>query len=121
MKPKLHLQDLATVAIKPAPVKEPPAKPVEPTPAEAPNVTPLPSPKPDKRFARPAPTPAHAEAREFTFLDGRPITLVKHAVTFFCPLKDAPEIATLVAVKGMAGPMPLAIPYSEFKAWAMAK
>ena len=67
MKPRLHLKDLASVAIQPAPVKEPPApKAAEPAPAAEATVTPLPSPKPSKRFARSAPTPAHAEAREFS-------------------------------------------------------
>ena len=107
MKPKLHLKDLTSVAIQPAPVKEPPApKAAEPAPAAEATVTPLPSPKPSKRFARSAPTPAHAEAREFSFPDGLPITITRHAVVVYTALKDAPETATLVDLKGTAGPFP---------------
>jgi hypothetical protein len=120
-KPKLHLKDLATVTIKPEPVKEPPAaKPIETAPAVAPNVTPLPTAsKPGKRFT--PKTPAHAEAREFTFADGRPITIIRHAVNFFCPRKEAPETETLVAIKGGLKPVPLAIPYDDFKTWATSR
>ena len=77
--------------------------------------------------APPTPMPAakreslHAQAREFNLTDGRPITIVRHAVQFFAPLKDAPDTATIVSVKGGKSAVPLAISYAEFKAWWMAK
>ena len=57
MIPKLYLKDLASVAIQPAPVKEPPPRkrPSARQLAEA-TVTPLPSPKLSKRFAGSAPS-----------------------------------------------------------------
>jgi len=65
--------------------------------------------------------PLFVQARKFSMLDGRPITIVRHAVCFFCPVKDAPDIATLVSLKGGKSAVPLAITYVEFKAWWMAK
>ena len=66
-------------------------------------------------------TPHYAEGREFRFANSdRPIVIVKHAVNFFCPVKEAPDTQTLVSVKG-GKPVPLAISYAEFKAWWEAK
>jgi hypothetical protein len=65
----------------------------------------------------PSTMPPYA-AREFLFADGRPILIVNHCVQFCCPAKDAPETQTLVSVKG-GKPVPLKIPYAEFKAWLM--
>jgi hypothetical protein len=63
-------------------------------------------------------TPLHAEMREFTFVDGRAISIARHAVQFFCPYRDNPD-ATLVSMKGGSKPVPLSITYDEFKAWVM--
>lgn len=120
VKSKLHLRDLAAVAIKPpAPVKEEPVAVEMPAaPAEEAKVMRTRSHhRPRHQFT--TPKPAHAEAREFTFVDGRPIVIVRHAVQFFCPLKDQEETATLVSIKGGIKACPLAIPYPEFKAWAL--
>ena len=56
--------------------------------------------------------------REFQFADGdRPITVDKRNVAFCCPLKDDPENKTLVGWRSSAGPVPLRVSYSDFRAW----
>lgn len=65
-------------------------------------------------------SPHPAKPREFHLTDGRPILLVRHAVLFAVPAKEAPDTQTLVSIKG-GRPVPLAIPYADFKAWWEAK
>ena len=55
--------------------------------------------------------------REFAFPDGRKISIHRHSVYWAAPLKDDPEHATLVAVKGGEKPLPLMIAYADFVAW----
>ena len=46
-----------------------------------------------------------------------PVLIHKHAVLFAAPLKEEPEIAVLVGVKGGRNPLPLRIAYADFLAW----
>ena len=55
--------------------------------------------------------------REFSFPDGRKITIHRHGVYWATPLKDDPEAATMVGIKGGKNPVPLKIPYLEFLGW----
>ena len=59
----------------------------------------------------------HTAIREFTFPDGRPISIHRHSIRFATPLKDDPEHATLVSTKEGASPMPLKVTYADFMAW----
>ena len=91
----------------------------------APTPAPAPAPAPDPAPAAPVKPPATAVRRrpnpeiirEFTFPDGRPITLHRDTVRFAAPLKTDPEHATLVASKDGASAMPLMVQYRDFCAW----
>jgi hypothetical protein len=77
---------------------------------------PSPSPAP----AKPAPAAKRSGRdciREFSFPDGRPITLHRDTIRFAAPLKTDPEHACLVASKDGASPMPLMVRYADFVAW----
>jgi hypothetical protein len=76
-----------------------------------------PAPK-KSRPPRPSFEAVHAKnIREFTFPDGRKVSLQRHAVNFATPFKEDPDHATLVAAKGGLRPMPLTIAYEDFVAW----
>jgi hypothetical protein len=77
--------------------------------------TETPATEPQKRPHAPEGPGKHV--REFAFPDGRPILIHRHGVRFACPLKDDPENLTLVGLKDGDKPVPLRIPYVEFKAW----
>ena len=72
-----------------------------------------------KPVARPRKPPFdHASLiREFAFPDGRKISVHRHSVYWAAPLKDDPEHATLVGVKGGEKPVPLMVTYDDFVAW----
>src|ERR1700751_4187083 len=63
-----------------------------------------------------APFDPGEHVREFAFPDGRPISIHRHGVRFACPLKHDPENLTLVGLKDGEKPVPLRIPYADFKA-----
>jgi hypothetical protein len=77
--------------------------------------TETPASEPQKRPCEPYGPGTHA--REFAFPDGRPILIHRHGVRFACPLKDDPENLTLAGLKDGDKPVPLRIPYADFKAW----
>ena len=100
--------------------------------ASTPVAAPAPEPvEPVEPVAKPAPVAREAlklvarerkpydptNVREFTFPDGRQISLHRHTVRFATPLKSNPEQVTLVASKNGENPMPVAIAYADFMAW----
>ena len=58
--------------------------------------------------------------RELQLTDGRPITIHRHAVKFFCPPKDSPADSTIAGIKSAEKAIPLKVAYAEFRAWLSA-
>jgi hypothetical protein len=63
--------------------------------------------------------PFRDQVRSLTMLDGsREITIDRRCIGFLCPVKDAPDTATVVGLR-LAGakPVPVRTPYAELKKW----
>ena len=67
-----------------------------------------------------ASAPPKQDIREFTFPDGRLISIYRHGIWFATPWTEDAE-CTLAGVKGGKSPTPLKIPYEEFLGWWRGK
>ncbi len=58
--------------------------------------------------------------KEFAFPDGRPISIIRHAIVFATPF-NGEEGCTLIASKGGGKPFPIRVAYADFVGWWRAE